>query len=519
MKRRKFLKTTGAAVSLPILLNGWPVAAMGRRPIFNTFNNESGRVLVLVQMNGGNDGLNTILPLDQYGSLAGLRSNILIPENDILGITDTVGLHPAMPGLRGLFDDARLNIIQSVGYPNQNRSHFRSTDIWTSGSPSEESWNSGWLGRFFQGGHPSFPENYPNQEYPHPFAITMGSVVSETCQGAAANFSLTLNDPFSLAPLTEGEPGELPDTPYGEELAFLRTTIAQTNAYAGSIQAAAEGGNNLVVYPEGNRLGEQLRNVALLISGGLQTSVYVVSIGGFDTHANQVEEGDATTGEHAALLGQLSGAMAAFQADLQQLGLDERVITMTFSEFGRQIRSNDSLGTDHGSAAPLMVFGKCVKAGILGDNPEIPEQVDAQEGVPMQFDFRDVYGSVLMDWFEVPEDEVRNLLYADFQYIPVLEPCTPVKAREAAIFGQEIEAQAFPNPFRDWVVFRFRSGGEWVKLSVYNSLGAEIRVLTNRRLPAGEHEFRFDGHGLPPGNYYFRLQLDGRQKTKALAKL
>ena len=519
MKRRKFLKATGAVVSLPILLNGFRLSAMPRRSIFNAISDESDRVLVLIQMNGGNDGLNAILPLDQYDRLANVRSNILIPENEILGITDTVGLHPALAGVRSLFDDARLNILQSVGYPNQNRSHFRSTDIWTSGSPAEESWTTGWMGRFFQGGHPSFPENYPNEEYPHPFAITMGSVVSETCQGTAANFSLTLNDPFSLTPLTEGAAGELPDTPYGQELSFLRTTIAQTNAYADSIQEAAEGGNNTVDYPNGNRLAEQLKNVALLISGGLQTKVYVVSIGGFDTHANQVVEGNTASGEHAELLSQISTAMAAFQADLQQLGLEERVVSLTFSEFGRQIRSNDSLGTDHGSAAPMMVFGKCVNPGILGDNPEIPEQVDNQEGVPMQFDFRDVYGSILMDWFEVPEEEVQNLLYPEFQYLPILEPCTPTKAREANAFEQEIEVNAFPNPFRDWANIRFRTNGEWVKLSIYNGLGSEILVLTNRKLPAGEHEIRFEAHGLPAGNYYLRLQLDGRQKTKSLVKL
>ncbi|MCB0552489.1 MAG: hypothetical protein KDD02_02970, partial [Phaeodactylibacter sp.] len=123
MKRRKFLKATGAVVSLPILLNGFRLSAMPRRSIFNAISDESDRVLVLIQMNGGNDGLNAILPLDQYDRLANVRSNILIPENEILGITDTVGLHPALAGVRSLFDDARLNILQSVGYPNQNRSH------------------------------------------------------------------------------------------------------------------------------------------------------------------------------------------------------------------------------------------------------------------------------------------------------------------------------------------------------------------------------------------------------------
>jgi uncharacterized protein (DUF1501 family) len=519
MKRRKFIQAAGTAISLPILLNGFRLSAMPRQSIFNTINEESDRVLVLIQLNGGNDGLNTVLPLDQYDRLANTRSNILIPENNILGLSDTVGLHPAMGGLRSLYEDAKLNIVQSVGYPDQNRSHFRSTDIWTSGSPATETWQTGWLGRFLQSGHPAYPEGYPNAEVPHPFAITIGSIVSETCQGTAANFSLTLNDPFSLAPLTQSEPGEVPATPYGQELTFLRTTIAQTNAYGSVITAAAESGNNLAAYPEGNRLAAQLKNIALLISGGMHTKVYVANIGGFDTHANQVQENDTTNGEHAELLLQLSEAIAAFQADLQQLGLDERVITMTFSEFGRQIRSNGSLGTDHGSAAPLLVAGKCVNAGIIGYNPEIPQEVEPQEGVPMQYDFRDVYGSILMDWFEVPEAEVRSLLHQEFQHIPILDPCqSPVDTQQALPAEPEIELQAFPNPFREGATIRFYSQGEWARLSVFNSLGNEIRVLVNNRLPAGQHDFRFDANGLPSGNYYFRLQLGGRQRTKGVVK-
>ncbi|MCB9265684.1 MAG: DUF1501 domain-containing protein [Lewinellaceae bacterium] len=519
MKRRKFLKAAGTAMSVPVLLNGFRLSAMPRRSLFSTLNADNDRVLVIIQLNGGNDGLNMLIPLDQYDNLANARLNIIIPEIDILNISDTLGIHPQMGGVLDLYNSAKLNIIQSVGYPEQNRSHFRSTDIWTSGSPADESWTTGWLGRYFESNHGEFPEGYPNEEYPHPFAITMGSIVSETCQGTAANFSMTLNDPFSLTPLTQGAPGDVPDTPYGEELEFLRTTIAQSNAYAESITGAAEMGANMVDYPDGNRLGEQLKNVALLISGGLQTKVYVVSIGGFDTHANQVEAGKPLVGEHSTLLQNLSEAIAAFQADLQAQSLEQRVVGLTFSEFGRQIRSNDSYGTDHGSAAPLMVFGSCVKPGVLGDNPEIPGQVEPQEGVPMQFDFRDVYGSVLMDWFEVEEMEIRSLLHEEFQYLPVLQPCTAVNAEEALNFGKDIEVNSFPNPFRDWAAIRFHTEGEWVKLSIFNNLGNEIRVLTNRRLPAGQHEVRFEAHGLPAGNYYFRLQLDGRQKTKRMLKL
>jgi uncharacterized protein (DUF1501 family) len=519
MKRRKFLQSTGAAVTLPMLLNGMNVSAFAKSSLFNAMNTETDRVLVLIQLNGGNDGLNTIIPVDQYDNLANVRSNLIIPENQILSLTDTVGLHPTMTGIKDLYEDAKMAIINSVGYPNQNRSHFRSTDIWTTGSPAEEFWTTGWLGRYFDDLYPGFPEGYPNEANPDPVAITIGSIVSETCQGTSANYSLTLNDPFALAPLTEGAADDVPETPYGEELTFLRTTIAQTNAYSEVVTSAAESGSNLATYTEGNALAQQLKTVALLISGGLKTNIYVVSIGGFDTHANQVVEGDPTVGEHAALLDSLSDAVSSFQQDLQLLGLDERVVTMTFSEFGRQIRSNEAFGTDHGSAAPLMVFGSCVNPTMIGENPTIPDQVEVQEGVPMQYDFRDVYGSVLMDWFEVPETSVQQLLHADFQYIPILQPCTVTNVQDQPDLALPIDTKCFPNPFRNWTTISFSCENEWVKLSIFNALGSQVRVLVSKQLPKGTHEVRFDAGQLAPGNYYYRLQLGSRLTTRHMVKM
>ncbi|KAA3637667.1 MAG: DUF1501 domain-containing protein, partial [Bacteroidetes bacterium] len=432
---------------------------------------------------------------------------------------DEVGLHPVMTGVQNLYNDGRLGVMQAVGYPNQNRSHFRSTDIWTSGSPANEYWTTGWMGRYFQNLYPEYPEGYPNDTYPDPFAITMGRTVSETCQGTATNFSLTLNDPFNLAPLTEGEPGELPDTPYGEELAFLRVAIAQSNAYGDTITDAANLGTNMVDYPEGNDLADQLKNVALLIGGGLQTKVYIVSLGGFDTHANQVDAGDTGMGSHAELLQTLSDAMAAFQADLVAQGLDERVFSMTFSEFGRRIKSNESLGTDHGTAAPMLLFGSCVNPMIFGDNPEISPEVDNTEGVPMQHDFRDIYGSVLMDWFGVSETEVRDLLYDDFTYLPVLLGCSVNSTGPDLTAEMDLKLNCFPNPCRNNLNVTFESLDEWGRLSIFDAIGSELMTVFNRKMQPGSHNVNVDLHRLPAGTYFVRLQLGGNQKTKRIIKL
>jgi uncharacterized protein (DUF1501 family) len=518
MKRRQFLQNTGTALSIPVLLNGMPMSAISRSQFFPSFNDDSDKVLVLVQLNGGNDGLSTVIPRDQYSELFRARANVLIPENAIVPITDEVGFHPVMTGLRSMYDKGQLGIVQSVGYPNQNRSHFRSSDIWFSGSPPDEFWTTGWFGRYLDTQYSDYPEGYPNASHPHPFAITIGNVVSETCQGTAANYCLTITDPFSLSPLYEGSPTDVPDTPYGEELAFLRTTILQTNAYGEEVMAAAEKAKNLAVYPEENGLAQQLKTVALLIAGGLRTNIYVVNIGGFDTHANQVVEGDKTTGEHAQLLRAISEAVAAFQEDLTLLGIDERVAGMTFSEFGRQIASNDSFGTDHGTAAPLLLFGSCVNPVITGDNPDIPNQVERGEGVPMQYDFRDVYGSILMDWFEVSQNDIKTLFYPAFTYLPVLNGCKTV-ATDPELLEEELLLNNYPNPFTTDTIIRFTSPGGHVRLSIFNALGSELQVLVNKTLPPGEHQLPFNGSRLAAGNYYYRLQIGNLAKTKRMIKL
>lgn len=518
MKRRNFIRATaGTAASLPFFLNGTPLQTMSRSALFSGINTDSDKVLVLIQLNGGNDGLNMVIPLDQYSNLTQVRPNIILPESSLLSLSDTIAVHPNMTDLPNLFDEGKMGLIQSVGYPDQNRSHFRSTDIWTSGSPADEFWANGWLGRYMDTLYDNYPTGYPNEEFPHPFAITMGSSVSETCQGIASNYSLSLSDPFSLSPLLEGEGGELPETPYGDELAFIRTSIAQSNAYGEVITEIANMGNTTVDYPEGNSLGEQLRNVALLVSGGIKTNVFVVTLGGFDTHADQVVNGDTTQGDHAELMRTLSEAITTFQADITALGLEERILTMTFSEFGRRIRSNGSLGTDHGTAAPLMLFGSCVNSQILGHSPEIDPEVGVGEGVPMQYDFRDIYGSILMDWFEVEEELVRSLLYEDFTHLPILLDCTSVATND--IESPPIVLDVFPNPFHQSFSIQFACQHEHVRLDIFDALGAQIRNISNKKLPAGQHKVNVNLSDLAAGIYFVRIQMGDRVSTKRMVKM
>lgn len=518
MQRRNFLRRA-ALLPLPFLLGGGRLSALTSSFLETAVDPDDDRVLVLLQLNGGNDGLNTVIPVDQYDALNATRANLVIPRAELLSITDTLAFHPAMTQVQRMYGEGQVGIIQGVGYANQNRSHFRSTDIWNTGSDAETVLTTGWLGRHLDTRFPGYPAEYPTAGQPDPFAIVMGTSVSETCQGSAANFSIAINDVDNVGQLPVFAGGADLSTPYGRELDWLRTTTEQSNQYAAGIQSAVGGGSTVAVYPEENEVAAKLRDVARLISGGLRTKIYIVELGGFDTHANQSVEGDSTVGTHADLLRTISDAVGAFQEDLTALGLSRRVMGMTYSEFGRRIRSNASQGTDHGDAAPLFLFGECVNAGVVGANPEIDPAVGIQEGVPMQFDFRNVYGSVLVDWFGVEASTVTENLIDDFTYIPLLNGCNAVSTTRPPVVADAPALVAAPNPFGNTVELTFTTGNERARLSVFDGLGRQVRVVSDQQFPAGEHRLTVDLAGLPSGPYHVHLMLSGgRRVTRRIVK-
>jgi uncharacterized protein (DUF1501 family) len=463
LNRRDFIKITSvASASLPIALSGFPVFA-SEKPKDLEFEEDNNNILVLVQLQGGNDGLNTVFNMSQYDNLQSVRSNIIIPDTDLLSLNDETKLHPSMTGMKKIWDQENLGIIQNVAYPNQNRSHFRSTDIWNSASSSEDYISSGWLGRFFSEKHPEFPTDYPNTENPDPFAITLGTIISETCQGSSANFSMALIDPNNPGTAAVSNTGAIPTNCYGDTLKFVNDTVSQTNAYASVVEEASNAGNNLSdKYENTNNenLAGKLKNVARLISGGLKTKVYVVQLGGFDTHDNQIVEGDVTKGDHSELLNELSSSIEAFQDDLKLLGVDKKVVGMTYSEFGRRIRSNGGLGTDHGTAAPLFLFGNCVKNQVLGDTPEIDTDVDVSEGVQMQYDFRNIYGTILTDWLGASKKESTNVLFDEFDSLPLFKSdCSAILSTNDFLV-EKSEIKVYPNPTTDFINIKFFGSNE-----------------------------------------------------------
>ena len=528
MDRRSFLRRTIPIPTMALTLGGFSLRAFGRSRFLSTLvggGTESDRVLVLIQLNGGCDGLSTVIPLDQYSLLMAARGNIAIEESKVLSLTAATGLHPAMSGMRDLYEQKKLAVIQSVGYPNPNFSHFRGTDIWLTASDSNVVLSSGWMGRYLSEEFTEYPNGYPNAVMPDPLAIQIGSVITSGLQGPAVSMGMAITSPTNFYQLISGGIDTAPNTPAGHELTFLRQVAQQTQQYATVITGAAGKATNMsALYPTAgtNPLADQLKIVAQLVAGGLKTRIYVVNLGGFDTHSNQVPDATSTdTGTHATLLGKLSTAITAFQDDLRLLGAERRVLGMTFSEFGRRIKSNASYGTDHGAAAPLFVFGHSLNSGIYGTNPIIPAVATVNDNIPMQYDFRSVYGSMLKHWFGVPDAELQSILFQDFQTLPFVHPSErrenkgPSSNSPNAPWSMALH-QNYPNPFNPSTRISFTSTGGHVQVTIFDTIGREIRTLVDGSFAAGDHEVVFEAENLPAGLYYYRLQSGSYQQVKSM---
>jgi uncharacterized protein (DUF1501 family) len=515
MKRRDFVRNLSlASMTVPFAFKNYNYEAISKT-LFNVPKMAEDRVLILIRLNGGNDGLNTIIPLDQYENLLLHRANIIQPESSIISLNQTTGMHGAMTGMANMFNEGKLSIIQNVGYPEQNRSHFRSMDIWTSGMMDVNA-TQGWLGRSFDLNYPNFPTDYPNADFLDPFGISMGYEVSATCQGLMGNFSHTVVNPFDAVNLSSTV-GLNDGTYYGSHMEYLTNIIAQTNAYASQVNAAANAGNTLsTLYDASNPLSVQLQYIAQMISGGLKTKVYIVNINGFDTHDLQVNPNNATQGNHTMLLKSLSDAVAAFQDDLALLGLEHKVAGMTFSEFGRQIAANASNGTDHGDAAPLFLFGGCVSNGIYGSNPIIPAQLQAQDALPMQIDFRDIYATVLKEWFLVDPTEIQSMFEHEVTFYNLLGSCN-LGLDE---FGAEKKKSiVFPNPAYSKITVKFESLDEWVKIDVIDLSGRELKSVFSGNLVPQTHLIPIDLDDLSAGNYRVQIQKKSGNVSIAIVKV
>jgi Uncharacterized protein conserved in bacteria len=392
-------------------------------------------ILVVLQMAGGNDGLNTVVPYnnDDYHRS---RPRIGLQAKDILKINDSIGLHPGLAGFKELYDGGHLSIIQGVGYPNPNRSHFRSTEIWQTAADSDKNEHYGWIGRYFDnacpGADPTVGVNVGNQmpqafAAKHPMGVSLQNpqnyrFVSNERPNPGENMSSTEESYRKLNGMDEqpmvsaednsgGSIGAISGSVKrsGSAIDFLERTALDAQISSDKIRDIAGRVENKAVYPN-SQLANSLKLVAKLIGGGLPTRIFYASQGGYDTHTNQV-------GTQQRLLQDLGDSMKAFYEDMKAQGNSSRVLVMTFSEFGRRVSENANGGTDHGAAAPMFILGDKVKAGLLGKYPGLAPADLYQGDIKYNVDFRSVYAGVLERWLKTKSVPI---LGRQFEPLPIV---------------------------------------------------------------------------------------------------
>lgn len=496
--RRTFMRNLGMAGSVSFLLGRTPITAMASSPLSLGLNNStSDRILVLVRLKGGNDGLNTIIPLFDYGTYQNARPTLAVPQSDIISLNSEFGIPNWMESVMPLWQDGQMKVVNTVGYPDQNLSHFRSTDIWSSASDANVEDLSGWLGRFLEGQFPDFLTNPP--EIPPAIQIgSAGTVVFDNQD--MLNMGVVVDDPDQLFEIAQNgelyDTSDVPDCYYGEQVGFMRAIANSTFRYAEIISEAYNASANSVEYDNG--FARQLAIVARLIKGGLGTKLYMVTLDGFDTHAGQ-------SNSHPYLLNSLANGMKAFYDDLATSDWDKDVLSMTFSEFGRRIEQNASNGTDHGAAAPLLLFGPGLNGnGFLGDNPDL-QNVDVVGNLQFSVDFREIYASVLENWLCVDPDTVDGVLGQPFNRldlgldcmtVPTFAPPAFTMKHWASYEGQQIAINyVLPSSM-------------WVKVEIYNMIGQPVGTLFEGWQSAGQHRhvFRSSLSKLSAGYYVYRIE-------------
>jgi uncharacterized protein (DUF1501 family) len=430
--RREFLRNglvlASAAVTLPTFLNA-SALAMNRAlaGLSSVPGVPDDHVLVVVQLSGGNDGLNTVVPFG-FPEYYRARPGIGVPEKDVLKLdgAEGVGLHPQLRPLKEMYDEGLVGVVQGVGYPNPNRSHFKSMDIWHTADTTAT--GDGWLGKYFDSeccGYGKGESGTPDSSAPAagPPGIAIGRSAPLAMQGrkvmpvsfesvdlfrwSGQDIHKTLKDPYES--LNRREKGEGQAARPDSNAAFLVRTALDAQVSSDLIRKAVAN-RPQTQFPQ-TEVGRQLAMVSSMIRAGLRTRVYYVVHGGFDTHAGQ----GGANGRHGQLLNQLAAALKAFYGDLKAQGNDGRVMTMSFSEFGRRVGQNQSGGTDHGTAAPMFLMGPMVRRGVVGDHPSLR---DLDEGdLKYRIDFRSVYAGILGDWMK---SNAKEILEGDYKPMPVM---------------------------------------------------------------------------------------------------
>jgi uncharacterized protein (DUF1501 family) len=513
--RRSFLQALGITGAGTMMLGGNMMSASSLSPLSMAINNaETDNILILIRLNGGNDGLNTIIPLNQFDVYANNRPSIYIPESKVIKLNDEFGMAGYMKNLEPLWGEGAMKVVHGTGYPEQNLSHFTSSDIWAS-TENLQRIRTGWMGRYFEDIYPDYLVEPPAI----PAAIQIGSFGNLIFEGTQTNYAFTTANPNQLERIAElglvYDVENMPDCMYGDQLRFLRGTTNTTYKYSGVIHDAYERGTNDVEYDD-NGFAKQLAILARLIKGNLGTRVYMVSMGGFDTHANQPIN-------HERLMSRLSLAVNNFYEDLGFQDMQNKVLSMTFSEFGRRVFENGSLGTDHGASAPTLFFGPALNgSALVGEHPSL---TDLERGnLKFTTDFRDLYGTVMNKWLCIDQQMVEEyLLGRPLQLVDLGFDCNgitnPPDDDPPLVVIEGFDHKPVYAEGEDVAVYIEIPEAGLLDIQLYDILGQRIGTIKNEMMIEGSYTIPIKqnmGTRLSTGQYIYRITYKDKKYSKSV---
>lgn len=526
MKRREFIINTAAVAGgislMPSIMNA------KRLPVDEILNSDNDNILIIIEMFGGNDGINTIIPYHQPELYMQLRPNLHIPEEFAFQFGDSElfmnkalidGVHNG--GMLNLMATGKLAVVQGIGYDNPNLSHFRSRDIWHSGinsSDPNERLLDGWLGRYFAGKLSNFPEEIPE----HPIAISLEGTIPLLLKSEKGDMGISLQNPEEFNQLSKGLTPKMPKFPtplnnnYEKEFNFAHVIAEQSEKYAQEVIAAYNAGKDKVKVSYSEGLAQKFRVISALIAGGLQTKVYFVSLSNFDSHAQQMQAD--YLGAHYTLLNNVARGICEFLDDAQQQGFAERVAGMTVSEFGRRVNDNGSRGTDHGAASVQFLFAGSddyIEGGYyrVDGKPDLND-LDENDNLRYQYDFRRTYNDMLETWLDASREESKAIFGNEFLPLGIMKKRIVGVSEYLKPQGDE-NALVFPNPTSGMFNIRFElKKYSFSKIEIFTSQGRKVATILEDYLTPGIHQFNYYLQNI--GEYNISLTFGSQRFIKKL---
>ena len=512
--RRSFLQALGLVGGGSMVLGNTNLTVSKPSPLSLALSQaETDKILIICRLAGGNDGYNTIIPVNQYDIYANARPLIRIPPSEFIDLEENEYAMPkSMNKLENLWGDGQMKVAHGVGYEDQSRSHFSGTDIFAHTNLVNPDERSGFMGRYFQELFPDYIFNPPAS----PPSMQIGSIGNLIFKGPENNFSFAISDPRRLEQYIDNLGYSLDPNPactYDDRLNFVRESTNVTYTYAEVISEAFNRSSDFGGYLEGDSFARQMRIVARLIKGNLGTKVYMVSLGGFDTHNNQIQR-------HQSLLNSFSEGISNFYEDLQAAGLDDKVLTMTISEFGRRLVENGSLGTDHGTTAPMMFFGTGLNGnGFIGDHPTFPSNPNVGFNAENTNDFRQLYSTIMKEWLCIdPETVNRALLGAEFESLDLGFSCNGTTTPNIPGDGETLSHIVTYDGGQTFININ-NPETTHVDITLFNIIGQRVATLRNEMLLEGDHIINVKesaGTRLSTGQYLYRIETGTGEFSRSL---